>query len=205
MRSPHSLLAPLASERLVLEPMRGFHAPLLFTGLSEPRLYHWVSSLPPPSVQHLQRRWDSAPNGVPTQRGETLLNWAVRRLEDKAYVGKCDAVVDASNIASNVGYLIFLPFWQQGYATEVVRVMVAHLEQHDVVEQHAFVTVGNVASERVLLKSGFSRTRILPENDTIRGEKHDDVEYVRCVTSLPAQLRSPDPTTPRSSGSGGGS
>ena len=42
----------------------------------------------------------------------------------------------------------------------------------------ATVTLGNEASYRVLEKSGFIRTRIIPENDTIRGVKHDEVEYL---------------------------
>ena len=42
----------------------------------------------------------------------------------------------------------------------------------------ATVTLGNEASCRVLEKSEFTRTRIIPQNDTIRGVKHDDVEYI---------------------------
>jgi RimJ/RimL family protein N-acetyltransferase len=41
------------------------------------------------------------------------------------------------------------------------------------------VTLGNDASCRVLEAVGFIRTRIIPENDTIRGVKHDDIEFVR--------------------------
>jgi RimJ/RimL family protein N-acetyltransferase len=112
----------------------------------------------------------------------------VRRASDGCHIGKLDAEVARNDVATNVGYIVFLPFWNQGYATEAVRALAAHLERQGVVEQRALVTLGNDASARVLINSGFVRTRLIPDNDTIRGEKYDDVEYVRKVagSSAPA-------------------
>ncbi len=94
-----------------------------------------------------------------------------------------DAEINGDDVATNIGYLFFLPFWNQGYATEAVRAVASHLELLGIAEQRAFVTLGNDASERVLVKAGFVRTRVIADNDTIRGEKYDDVEYVRKVSS----------------------
>jgi RimJ/RimL family protein N-acetyltransferase len=41
------------------------------------------------------------------------------------------------------------------------------------------VTLGNDASARVSTKAGFVKTRVIRDNDTIRGVKYDDVEYGR--------------------------
>jgi RimJ/RimL family protein N-acetyltransferase len=170
------------SERLVLEPLQGSHAPALFALLEEPRLYRWISVLPPLSCDALRRRWQAL--GVRSMRSEGLsLGWAVRRTSDGRYLGKCDAEVDPDDVASNVGYILGLPFWGQGYATELVRALASHLEQHGIIEQRALVTLGNEASERVLSKAGFIRGRVIVDNDTIRGQKHDEVEYLRKVCS----------------------
>ena len=170
----------IRSERLVLEPLCASHAACLFELLLEPRLYRWISALPPASLEGLQQRWAASESRGPNAAGQFDLNWAVRRSSDGRYIGKFDAEV-SNQIATNVGYIVGLPFWGQGYATEAVQAVAAHLEQQGVIEQRAFVTLGNTASERVLTKAGFVRTRVIPDNDTIRGEKHADVELVRKV------------------------
>jgi RimJ/RimL family protein N-acetyltransferase len=177
----------IESERLLLEPLRGSHAELLFEAMSEPRIYHWISALPPLSLELLQRRWNAAESHGSHVQGKLELNWAARRSSDGSYVGKLDVEV-VNNVATNVGYMIFLPFWTLGYATEAVRAVVSHLEQQGVVEQRALVTLGNDASARVLTKAGFVRTRVIPDNDTIRGEKYDDVEYVRKACPAPPSV-----------------
>jgi len=176
----------IVSERLVIEPLLRSHAELLFEALAEPRIYRWISALPPASLALLQQRWTAAENRGPNSKGALDLNWALRRSSDGCYVGKFDAEVAKSKVATNVGYIVFLPFWNQGYATEAVRAVASHLERQGVVEQRALATLGNDASARVLTKAGFVRTRVIPDNDTIRGEKYHDVEYVRKVCAAPA-------------------
>jgi RimJ/RimL family protein N-acetyltransferase len=173
----------IRSERLVLEPVQGSHAPALFALLQEPCLYRWISALPPRSCEALRQRWEAVAARSLLQQIDLSLGWAVRRARDGRYLGKCDAEVRADTVATNVGYLLGLSFWGQGYGTELVRALASHLEQHGIIEQRALVTLGNEASERVLSKAGFIRGRVIADNDTIRGEPCDDVEYVRQVRS----------------------
>jgi [ribosomal protein S5]-alanine N-acetyltransferase len=173
----------ITSERLVIEPLREAHAELLFEALSDPLLYRWISALPPASLGLLQRRWAALAGHAPNQQGELDLHWAVRRASDGCYIGKLDAEL-VNEVATNVGYIVFVPFWNQGYATEAMSAVAAYLERQGIVEQRACVTLGNEASARVLSKAGFVKRRVLPFNDTIRGERHDDVEYVRRARSL---------------------
>jgi RimJ/RimL family protein N-acetyltransferase len=94
-------------------------------------------------------------------------------------VGKLDAEVTTSKIASNVGYLVFVDHWSKGFASDAVRAVSDHLARAGIREQHATVTVGNHASCRVLEKCGFERGAVLPANDVIRGVAYDDYAYVR--------------------------
>jgi ribosomal-protein-alanine N-acetyltransferase len=177
-----ALNVSLTTARLSLEPLTAAHADALFAPLQEEALYTWISLLPPPSVEKLRDRWTWLEGRLSPSGEEAWLNWIVRRVDDGACVGKLDASVDDAGVATNVGYLFFPAYWGQGLATEAVIAVAEHLERHGVTEQRATVTVGNGASGRVLEKAGFARTRILPENDVIRGVTHDDIEYVRRVT-----------------------
>jgi RimJ/RimL family protein N-acetyltransferase len=174
-----ALRAPIATARLVLEPFHPDHAEALYEGLQDARAYEWISLAPPRSVDDLRERMANALREHEVDRDEISLAWMARRREDGVCVGKLDAELLAHGIATNVGYLFFVPHWGRGYASEAVRALADHLAAAGVREQHATVTVGNEASCRVLERAGFVRERILPGNDTIRGQAVDDVEYVR--------------------------
>ena len=173
-----TLNATIVTPRLVLEPITAAHADALFAPLQDERIYRWISPVPPATVERLRSRWAAVEARFSPDGDEAWLNWAVRRVSDGIYVGKVDACVDAANVATNVGYLFFPEAWGRGYATEAVRGIVEHFARLGIRELRALVTSGNDASSRVLIKAGFVRTRLIPDNDTIRGVKYDDIEYV---------------------------
>ena len=173
------LNAPLATPRLRLEPLTAAHADAMFVSLQDDAIYRWISTTAPTSLQALRERWARHESRVSPDGREAWLNWAVRRTSDGVYIGKIDVAVDEAGTATNVGYIFFPAFRGQGFATEAVSAVVDHLIGAGVTRLVATVTVGNVASARVLTKAGFVLTRVLPENDTIRGVLHDDEEYIR--------------------------
>jgi len=175
----NDLNARLTTARLVLEPLAAHHADALFNLLQPESIYLWISASRPADLDRLRAQWKQKESRLSPTGKEAWLNWAVRRIDDGKYVGKCDAEIDCTNEATNVGYLFFPEFWGLGYATESVIALAEHFERSGVTKQRATVTNGNLASSRVLEKAGFRRNRILPNNDIIRGIKHDDIEYIR--------------------------
>ena len=169
----------IASPRLRLEPLDERHAAPLFEGLRDPAIYQWISLQPSPDLAHLRARWARVAQR-PLCGVEVLdFGWAVQRIADGAWIGKMDAEVTARGVATNVGYAFVSACWGQGFATEAVAALSEHLRRHGVIEQHATVTVGNEASCRVLERAGFVRERVIVGNDTLRGVRVDDIEYVR--------------------------
>ncbi len=169
----------LETPRLRIEPLAKRHAAQLFESMQDPAIYQWISMAPPADLELLEERWARVAARVLEAQDEFSFGWAVRRVEDDAWIGKLDAEVLRHGIATNVGYFFFPPYWGQGYASEAVAALSAHLARHGVIEQRATVTLGNDASARVLEHAGFVRSRVLPANDTIRGVVVDDVEFMR--------------------------
>jgi ribosomal-protein-alanine N-acetyltransferase len=180
-----SLNEPIVTARLVLEPLLAAHAPVLFAPLQDERIYGWISAQPPVDLERVRQLWNQRESRLSPDGEEAWLNWAVRRASDGAYLGKVDAVVDSRSVATNLGYLFFPEFWNQGYASECARAVVEHFARRSVLLVYACVTLGNLPSERALLRAGFTRTRIIPDNDRIRGKLYDDVEYVHRASAGP--------------------
>jgi len=174
------LAASIETPRLLLEPLRADHAEAFFPALQQDEaLYQWISMPKPESLDALTERWRRIETSRMSPDGAYAWPiWAVRRKSDGQYIGRVDAEISSSLAAENLGFYFFSTFCGQGYASEAAAAAVAELSARGVHRFVATVTVGNVASGRVLQKLGFKFSRILPGNDVIRGEAMDDEEYV---------------------------
>jgi len=85
-------------------------------------------------------------------------------LEQQQYVGE-------------IGYLIDPTFAGKGIATQALKMLLASPEYAQIRSFIAIVTEGNVASEKVLLKNGFFKQKVITENYEINGVIYDDICY----------------------------
>jgi RimJ/RimL family protein N-acetyltransferase len=172
----------LETDRLVLEPLGERHAEAFFEPLHDEAIYQWISMDKPSSVAWLRDHWRGIECRMAPDHQTAWPTWALRRKSDGIFLGRVDAEITLSMEASNLGYYLFSPHWGQAYATEAVQAVTQCLISQGVHRLVATVTVGNIASERVLQKAGFVFTRVLVGNDIIRGEPMDDREYVLVVS-----------------------
>jgi [ribosomal protein S5]-alanine N-acetyltransferase len=173
-------IGPIQSARLRLEPLRAEHAEGLFAGFSDPALYEWISTPRPETIAALANSWVCSGDHGPFYWEDFFgLDWAVIRTQDNTTIGKFDADFATDGRAINLGYVLQRTAWGKGYGVEAVGALLAELDFIGVYEIRAYVTKGNTASVRLLERLGFRAERILPDNDTIRGQLFDDIEFVR--------------------------
>ena len=112
--------------------------------------------------------------------------WAVVRKQDREVIGWGGVYVDPFDRrwGPELGYAFHPATWGRGYATELALTCLAWAEQTLALpEIVAFAHPDNVASRRVLEKTGFREVRFMPEMTRVL--------YARQARSPPRRLISP--------------
>jgi RimJ/RimL family protein N-acetyltransferase len=161
---PPDFESDLLTERLTVEPMQPWHAPLLYEQHADERMW----SYEPPShragsVADLERRFARYASRTSPDGTEVWLNYAVR-LTGGAYVGTMQATIAGKS--AWIGYSIFADHWRRGYGKEACERLVRFLF-HDCGVQRIRATVDaeNEASIALLEGLGFRRTWTGPSGD----------------------------------------
>ncbi len=105
------------------------------------------------------------------------ITWGVARKNDNKIIGYCNlGSFDDDSIRSEIGYGFNRDEWNNGYATEAIKVLVEFgFEVMNFNRIEATVTLGNDASIRVLKKVNFVQEGIFRERTIMKGKFEDDV------------------------------
>jgi RimJ/RimL family protein N-acetyltransferase len=170
-----SAALPSRTARLVIEPLRVEHAPLLFPLLADPRLYDYAPDTTRTSVAALIERFQALERGPKEGENEVWLNWLLQRLDTGAAVGTLQATVVPGSHAW-IGYTLVSTAWGQGFGTEAGAWLVADLAaRYALSEIRASVDVRNVKSIALLERLGFAC--LGNEAAELNGEATTDVLY----------------------------
>ena len=161
----------MQTARLTIEDLRPEHAPLVFEDLLDERIYTFMLQTPPASVEALEARCRRLVAGLPPERAEVWLNWVLFKTDDRTPIGWIQASVYPDDRRSEVAWIVFPHAWRQGYATEGVRWMLAHLhDAHEVTEAIAEIDTRNAPSIALVERLGFALKGTVPTD-----EGHDHI------------------------------
>lgn len=106
-----------------------------------------------------------------TFTNQTGLQWAIALRDTRQVIGHCGSYNWERNSRHiDIGYHIMPDYWGQGYATETCDAMLRwHFEYLNLHRIQADCTEGNVASEQVLHKCGFTLEGIWRESSWEHG------------------------------------
>ena len=168
---------PQETPRLLLEPIIVGHAAALFEALQAAELYTYIPQEAPSSLEALTARFEALSHRRSPDGHEVWLNWALRQRATGAYVGTVQATVRTDHPAL-LAYMIFVPFWRQGYAREACARVLAHLfEDYHVSRIAAEIDTRNTASIRLVEALGFARVATTPGADFFKGATSDEYRY----------------------------
>lgn len=153
---------PLRSERVALRPLRMEDVVHLVALLGDDRdAILQMSHMPYPCTPQSARDWIA----LRTQPGATT--FAITRVGDDAFLG----AIGFGGLPEmpGVGYWIGRLYWNQGYATEALRLVIAYARSIGAKGLQAETFPDNPASARVLAKCGFLERGIGRRNYPARG------------------------------------
>jgi RimJ/RimL family protein N-acetyltransferase len=132
-------MAPLRTQRLLLEPLVAAHAEPMFAVLGDPAIYRHLDYGPPPSVDHLRSVYQRLEQRRSPDGSEAWLNWAVSLL-DGPCIGYVQATVTPG--AAWAAYVLASAHWGRGYAREATGAMLRHVTQACAVRRWLAVVEG---------------------------------------------------------------
>ena len=108
----------------------------------------------------------------------TGIRWGI--FLDKQLIGTCGFNSYKPKGRSIIGYDINKEYWNKGYASEAIKAISNYgflqLEIHRI---EAYVTPGNIASEKVLKKCGFEKEGLLKHVSFFKGNYQDQILYAK--------------------------
>jgi RimJ/RimL family protein N-acetyltransferase len=152
----------LRSSRLALRPLRMEDAEQIVALLGNDRdAILQMSHMPYPCTPASARDW------IALRTGPGANTFAITRVEDGAFLG----AIGFGGLPEmpGVGYWIGRPYWNQGYATEALRLVIACARSLGAKGLQAETFPENPASARVLEKCGFRERGIGRRNYPARG------------------------------------
>jgi [ribosomal protein S5]-alanine N-acetyltransferase len=165
------------SSRLMYEFINERHADLVFDKISDLRIYKYIPPNKYCTHELLRNRYNSLSKGGPDDKSCIWLNWILKEVERKVYIGWIQVTVFDTNEAS-IAYVIFPEYWNLGFAKEGCKTIIGHVfEEYKVNRIFAEIDTRNVPSISLVKSLGFSLFETKENADFFNGSNSDEYRY----------------------------
>ena len=166
----------LLSERLRVEPLRPDHAGVVLPSMQDPTIYEHLPT-DPPTAEALQKKYDFWAKRRSPDGQELWLNWIAFLRDSETPVAAFQATVPHGEEGA-LGYIVFRPFWRQGYGRELARCVVDHLfDSLGIPSVRAEIDTRNAGSIRLVESLGLTRVAFTEGADFFKGASSDEFTY----------------------------
>jgi ribosomal-protein-alanine N-acetyltransferase len=172
MTGNYSIPSVLCTSRLLLRPIAVTDARDNFAYGSDPQVTRYVTW---PTHRTIDDALDFVNRRVRAYETGPVLHWAITEGEGRPMIGciGIDAISD-QHFSGELGYVLARPFWKRGYMTEAARTVIdATFRFTPLNRVEAWCLVANLASARVMEKSGMIFEGIRREASYFKDEFHD--------------------------------
>ena len=168
---------PIETERLVLRDFSMEDAPAVHRYGSDPevvRYMPWGPNTWADTKDFLRRKLDG-------QRADprSVFDFAVTLYSSGEIIGSCGiSIISTQRRQAAIGYVYRRDVWGKGYATEAAKALVAlGFEELGMHRIFTYCDVDNIASARVLEKTGMQREGLVRHDALVRGQWRDSYLY----------------------------
>lgn len=161
----------LETERLRLDPLTPADATAMFPILGDPEVMAWwdVPEINDPDVVDAMIRGQ-----VEEMQSGRAIHWAMRTLADGEFLGTCDlSEIERRHRRAEVGFMVGRNAWGRGYALEAMRTIVAFAASAGMRKLAARTHLGNLRSDHLLERLGFTEEGLLRGHILKAGERRD--------------------------------
>lgn len=170
----------IETKRLRLEPIAPSHAEAMFDVLSDERIYTYLPTDPPTSLEALRELYEFLSRGTSEDGRESWLNWVIVTRDEGRALGYFQATVREPEPCT-IAYVLSPAQWGHGHAREASVALISHLfDSYDIPAVEAYIDTRNERSIRLVKSLGLVQTRSIIGADRFKGSRSD--EFVFRVT-----------------------